>query len=195
MPCRRQCCGRCAQFNTVKKLLLILAICCTGCSDGSLNESKRDTEKVPNEDPVTPDMAEFRKLYPERYKIDYRLELATPDSVYHFFVRHYCLYDSLIIVPARYNFDTNEAFITHNFESEILITRNGETLVKKKVTKADFQSELFSSLDSFGVMLPPTCRVENEKLKMDYSISIPVTDVGLGVTLLVDTIGNFSIKK
>ncbi len=180
----------------MKCLFLVLTICCVACSSGSPTSNRHDTDKLPESpDAITPDLAEIRRLYPERYKTDYRVNLATPDSIYHFLVRHYCLYDSAVIVPSRYNFDTNAPFTTHNFETEILITRGEDTLVRKKVIKDDFRGNLFPALDSFGVMLPPTCKVNHSKLILEYSISVPVTDVGIGLTLLVDTMGNYSIQR
>lgn len=168
----------------------------TGCTGGAYNNNNTKIDTSADEPEIeTPDLREERDLYVKMYQADYRLSLATPDSNYHYFVRHHCLFDSAVVVPARYNFDTNREFVTHSFESEIIITRGNDTISNKRITKADFRSELHPSLDSFGVVLPPTCKVVNASLLMDYSISIPITDVGVGVTILVDTLGNISIRK
>ena len=143
------------------------------------------------DDFVGPDLEQIRKDFISEYDSTFETTLQT--GPYSFVVKHFCTFDSAITVPAGFNFDTGRPFRTHNFESTIFIIRDGDTLSTTSITKPLFHPFLFDALDSFAVLFDPSVALEDDSLKLFYSISIPVTDVGVGVALKMDTTGNYRI--
>jgi hypothetical protein len=94
-----------------------------------------------------------------------------------------------VTVPAKYYFDSNAPFRTHSFESRILVLSNEDTLINRKVTKSDFRSFLDTSLQDYGLLIFPNVNFSRPELVVNYSISIPLTDVGIGVRLIANEKG------
>ena len=91
--------------------------------------------------------------------------------------------DSGIVVPASYNFDTHKYFITHNFISNLTLLADEDTLFHKTISKALFDTSLDKNLRQYATLLYPEFFMTNDKIILHYSISIPVTDVGIGATI------------
>ena len=108
---------------------------------------------------------------------------------------YWCTMDSGIVVPAKYNFDTNKDFVTHNFISDLVTLSDKDTLFKKRITKSTFDTLLESSLKKDATLLYPTLTIKNDSIEIHYSISIPVTDVGIGVKIKFDKNGKYVIGR
>ena len=103
--------------------------------------------------------------------------------------------DSGLIIPAKYSFDTHKDFVTHNFKSELILLLDKDTLFKKQITKGTFDKLLYSDLRDYATLLYPDFYIKNDSIEIHYSISIPVTDVGIGVTIKFDKKGNYTIEE
>ncbi|UII26133.1 hypothetical protein LVD15_22955 [Fulvivirga maritima] len=103
-------------------------------------------------------------------------------------LKHYCLFDSAVVLPNKYIWgsDSLQQFITHNYVTDIVVTNLLDTLVKQTASKQDFQ--LSEELKKYGVLKKPHFRrvdsLTNE-LILHYSISIPITDIGVGKELRI----------
>ncbi|MGZ3761560.1 MAG: hypothetical protein ACXVAY_18665 [Mucilaginibacter sp.] len=105
-------------------------------------------------------------------------------------LRHYCTYDNKISLPARnlkiYNLSK---FHTHDFISALEVTINAKVVFKGLIKKDDFEKLLDDELRKYAVLLDPTVELSNNSLSIQYSISVPLSDVGKGFTLNIDTLG------
>jgi hypothetical protein len=109
--------------------------------------------------------------------------------------RYWCTMDSSILVPAQYNFDTNKDFRTHGFISDLVVLSTQDTLFRKQITKSTFDSLIDISLKKYATLLFPDFSIENDSIKIDYSITIPATDVGKGVYIKFGKNGNYRIGQ
>jgi len=111
---------------------------------------------------------------------------------------YWCTMDSSIIVPAKYNFDTDKDFVTHDFISDLTVLSGKDTVFKKHITKATFNN-LLDTLDTplkkYATLLGPTVSINRDSIQIYYSISIPVTDVGIGVNIKFDKNGKSVIGQ
>ena len=110
--------------------------------------------------------------------------------------RHYCLLDSGITVPLKYVslYGLNQ-FVTHNFESRLIIKKNSKEIVDRKFIKKQFDDYLDEPLKKYGVLLYPEITVESNHLEINYSVSIPLTDIGTRIEMIVGNEGEIEIKK
>jgi len=114
---------------------------------------------------------------------------------YRILFRHYCLMDSSIRVPAKYNFDTNKDFVTHNFVSKLTLLYANDTLFHKEISKSMFNSFLDSNLKKYASLSFTDFNLIKDSIKIDYSISIPATDVGMGASISFSKNGNYRISQ
>jgi len=105
----------------------------------------------------------------------------------------YCTYDHQISLPKRYlTLYHLKKFVTHNFVTYVLMKINNKTIFDGLVRKEDFYDVLKDSeeLKKYGVLFDsPTPKIENGMLSLFYSITIPLTDVGGGFTIRIDSLG------
>ena len=113
------------------------------------------------------------------------------EVIFHYF----STIDSGLTVPAKYNFDTKKDFVTHNFISDLILLSDKDTLFKKQITKSTFDNLLDTSLKKYTTLLYPNFYIKNDSIEIHYSISIPVTDVGIGVNIKFDKKGNYVIGQ
>ncbi|MHA4847654.1 hypothetical protein ACX0G7_26040 [Flavitalea antarctica] len=164
---------------------------------------KGDSKKVADTVASTDDAAggeekpDYRKEFIDEYAKTLSIDtsFSTKKRTYTVLFRHLCSWDSALVVPAKYNYDTGSDFKTHNFHSELTVLEGVDTAFKKVITKDDFKSLLDPALESYGTLLFPTLRFRNDSIEVKYSISIPVTDVGIPVIIQFDTEGKSTIKQ
>lgn len=108
---------------------------------------------------------------------------------------YWCTMDSSILVPAKYNFDTDKNFVTHNFISDLKVLSDKDTIFKKHITKSTFDNLIDTTLKKYATLLFPNFSIDNDSIKIEYSITIPVTDVGTGVYIKFDKGGNYVIGQ
>ena len=75
------------------------------------------------------------------------------------------------------------------------VLKSGDTAFKKTITKKDFNSLLYTALKSYATLTDPTLKIKNDSIRLFFSVSIPVTDVGIGVAIQFDKKGNFTLEK
>jgi hypothetical protein len=145
-----------------------------------------DSSKHVDEE-VEPALADIMSGYLAEYKNDHHFDttLTIGNDVYHIVFKHTCMFDSAVILPAKYvSLYRLQQFVTHNFTSVVSIYKNNNLAVERHITKDLFRPQAGSSLAQYGVLLYPYIKIsENSFLKIDYSLSIPLTDVGLGVSV------------
>jgi len=179
-------------------------------STGSVSDSKvsaiKDTttrvkhdlhEDTAEENPGG-DLTSIYNEYVDHYKKPCKI-----DSVFTFgadtfqmHLKHYCLMDSAIKVPKKYvHMYKLDSFVTHNFATVIRLDKNSKTIFKRTVYKNDFEKFLYPQLKEYGALLCPEMNLSNNTIELDYSISIPLTDVGVGVAMVMNPDGTITYKN
>ncbi|MBO9203992.1 MULTISPECIES: hypothetical protein [Niastella] len=94
---------------------------------------------------------------------------------------HNCTGDSFPL-PAKY-LETYklDRFTGHSLKSDIAVKKNGVNVLNKRIEKGDFESLIDGNLKEYGVLLYPHIGAVGDTIYIDYSISIPLTDIGIGV--------------
>ena len=93
--------------------------------------------------------------------------------------------DSAIKVPKNYvDIYKLDSFVTHNFVTILRLEKNNKTIIQRRVYKRDFEKFLFQQLKKYGALLCPSLDLSNGTIDLDYSISIPLTDIGTGIMIL-----------
>jgi hypothetical protein len=103
-------------------------------------------------------------------------------------LNHSCTGDSFLL-PAKY-IETYKLprFMAHNLKTDIVIEKDGVSILDKRIIKKDFESVADQSLNQYAVLLYPILKQTGDSIYIDYSLSIPLTDVGIAVraTILKD---------
>lgn len=132
-------------------------------------------------------------------------EEVSPDAIDSSFIlngencklhfKHYCLMDSIIKVPKKYLEPYGmDLFVTHNFASAVKVEKNSMVVVDTILYKKSFQKYLDDNLKSCGVLLYPTVNTSDGTIEINYSISIPLTDIGVAVGMNIDKKGKLTFK-
>ena len=116
----------------------------------------------------------------------------------HIHEKYYCLHDSSLIIPKKYLWggDKSKDFVTHNFASKIVVVKNADTILNKIFKKSDFNSALQEEEKQHAILFDPGFEGYSQKyngIVFGYSISIPLTDVGVPAYILVDKSGKYRI--
>jgi len=115
-------------------------------------------------------------------------------------LKYYCLHDSSLTVPEKYMEPWGEkdpkGFVTNNFASKIIILKNKDTVFNKIIKKNIFNGILEDPLKKYAVLL--TCDYEGYnkaagEFAFRYSITIPMTDVGVPASIVVDKTGHYRV--
>ncbi|SEP30053.1 hypothetical protein [Mucilaginibacter sp. OK283] len=168
-----------------------------------LGITKTDTSRKPKlnprlEDDPTPTLKSILhdelKHHHEITKVDTLFVLKQGDTL-KVKLRHYCTYDGKINLPPRYlRMYGLKKFKTHNFITALLVKRNSKLIFKGFIKKDDFLHLLDDSLKKYGVLLFPNVEFDQDNLNIQYSISIPLTDVGRGFTLTISKLGEKTVR-
>lgn len=113
--------------------------------------------------------------------------------------KYYCLFDSSIIVPGKYNLDdTTKTFRTHNFAEYITIIIDGDTAIRKTITKQIFENTLPTYLKDYAVLHGPQFEGYNSEMgtfDFNFSISVPLSDVGEARKLTILKSGQMKVSN
>ena len=113
--------------------------------------------------------------------------------------KYYCLFDSSIVVPGKYNLDdTTKSFRTHNFAEDVTIVIDGDTTIRKTITKQLFTSTLPQYLKKYAVLHEPQFEGydgESETFDFNFSISVPLSDVGEARKLTIRKDGTVKVSN
>src|SRR5262249_40551123 len=98
--------------------------------------------------------------------------------------RHYCTNDSLLELPKDIlDIYKLKKFTTSNFVSS-LVVRSRDTVVLDTIIRSDlFYRYADPRLKTYGVLFYGGRDFLPGRLNIDYSLSIPLSDVGIGVHL------------
>jgi len=188
-----------------KVLIIFLSVFTfTSCGQYATNKIEHSTKdtSIGITEEVTPDIKKLRQDYILRYRkpIEFQsFNKGKQDEKIKVCGKYYCLFDSAIIVPGKYNFDdTTKNFITHNFAEDVVLISNGDTVLKKTITKKDFMEKLPQYLKDYAVIYDPKFEgYDNDKdvFNFSFSVSIPLTDVGQLMNLSLKRNGQIFITK
>jgi hypothetical protein len=190
--------------DIIRVLIYFIFFTLIGCSSESpKTSSPTDTTKSATKADTTGQQdndidfrQEFISLYQTPILID--TSFVGNDKKYEVIFHHFCTMDNRLIVPAMYNFDTNKDFVTHNFASDLTVIVNKDTAFKKHITKATFKSlldKLDTPLIKYATLLYPILEISSDSIQIHYSISIPVTDIGIRADIKFDKKGNYVIGQ
>lgn len=111
---------------------------------------------------------------------------------------YYCLHDSSLSVPKKYLWggDTTKNFVTNNFASKLIVIHNRDTVFNKIFYKADFNQVISGQLKKYAILFNPDYlgySKEKQEFAIGFSISIPLTDVGVPAYIVIDKKGNYRV--
>jgi hypothetical protein len=95
---------------------------------------------------------------------------------------------SSYLLPNKYLQEVQlDSFRAWNMTSIIKVMVNGKALSEITLTKDNFAPLLDNSLRKYGILMyPEVDKIDKSGVAIDYSISIPFTDVGIGVVAKVE---------
>ncbi len=199
-------------------ILLFMCLFFVQCSNTKTNQDKhadhnsaRDSidrqmlmEERPEEEDDTPSFDEDRRRYIQSYdkieKIDTTVKIGSGETL-HLYTSYYCLYDSSLIIPRKYVFDdkgkyVGKPFLTHNFKSKIILVYKQDTVFNQDIDKKVFKNYLTPELKKYGIILSPELESINaDGIKLGYSISIPVTDLGVYCSVFISKTGLVKVSS
>ena len=154
-------------------------------------------------DDITPSQAEERKRLEGTYD-----NVEVIDTVFDsgkerisLRVKYYCLKDSNIVIPKRYYDAENPTdFVTHPFAADVVFIRGTDTLLNKQFTAKEFypffKDPFVGALKKYGSLLEPGVwhRDNEDSFDVSYSLSIPATDLGIPVGVIIQKNGDYKIK-
>lgn len=184
-------------------LSVVMILVFASCMEITSNKTPNISDSVNKlEEEITPDIKKLRQEYIHNYSKELQFEDSVAGKNNENLVitgKYYCLFDSAIVVPPKYNLDdTTKSFTTHNFAVDILIKSNGNTNIKKTITKKYFFEKLPQHLQNFGIILEPVFDNYDTDADIFYfriSISIPLTDVGQSMEFSLNRNGEVTAIK
>jgi hypothetical protein len=122
----------------------------------------------------------------------------------HLHLKYYCLKNIDLLVPKHY--DLNEKnpkdFLTHPFVANILLINKKDTVLNKQFKADDFypffKDNFGGGLKKYGSLgLPEFSRrnMKKSQIVLYCNISIPVTDLALGLSLIISNDGSYKIVE
>lgn len=96
-----------------------------------------------------------------------------------------CLFDSSLLIPKKYvDIYGFESFKTHNFEANLILFKNRIKILDDKITKSKFANQIDESLKRYATLFYPYIKIEDSIIKVHFSVSIPLTDVGVATAYI-----------
>lgn len=162
-------------------------------------QSKR--EELSKNELNSADFSALRKDYVSGYNRAVTFDtviICNQKERFHLKSSYYCLFDDGINLPGKYVWeDTTKSFTTHNFCHKVQIVLNEDTIFNKTISRNDFLYHLYPALQNYAVLMEPSFSFNqiDQVFEFSYSLSIPVTDVGLAIKLSTDKSGNIRVKQ
>jgi hypothetical protein len=198
--------------------ILAAAIFLSGCNDAAeqpKQASADTTTKTASTSPIpasdTPstssDEVGISEEYLKEFYADYIKSYSTPFNIdtsftigndtFNLTMQHRCLMDSAIIVPGSYylKFYGFDSLLTHNFITSVRLSKNGNIILNRDITKEDFNKFMFENLNKYAVLRFPDFRLVSDSIFLSYSITIPLTDVGIGAHAKIDKDGKIAFAQ
>ena len=172
----------------LKTYLLCLTL--VACTNGQ-QDSNSLASKTPDSTDSGINLKQIRQDFLSTYSKPITIDTTFywHDTLYKAVFTHFSTMDSDLTVPAKYNFDINKDFVTHNFKSQLVIIKDADTLLTRDITKQTFKEYLTPELACCSTLLFPTLYIQGDTIELGYNLAIPVTDVGIRVAVKFDTKG------
>jgi hypothetical protein len=190
--------------------LLFISLIYTGCNDASTTVQKDGIDLTKKDSSSTVNVVQDRDEYQEEQEINNMLSEMThicetpvvkdtvfiigSDSISLAF-NHSCTGDSFLL-PSKY-IETYkmDRFMAHSLKSDVIIEKNGVRILDKRIEKKDFGSLVDGDLKKYAVLLYPNLGITGDTIYINYSISVPLTDVGIGVRASILKDGSIQYGK
>lgn len=160
---------------------------------------KSDSKKIDsgsvNSINLTKVLQDYVKGYKDTTKVDTSFDYNGENLKISF--SHYCTFDSSLHLPSKYvGIYGLKEFTTHSFKSALKISSGeSEVIVDTVISKEIFKEKIFEEEKLYGALLYPNLSFSEKGLTVDYSISVPLTDVGVSVSLWCGYNGKLIVKK
>ena len=202
----------------MKRLIFVLVfITIVGCNSESAKKSL-DTV-LTNKKETSSDADSLADLPPSQAQDRERLsrsydDVKRVDSIFingadtlKFHMKYYCLKNIDLIIPKFYeepgeNDKKAMDVSTHPFVFDIVLVSNRDTVLNKnfdvKGFDPFFKDNFGGGLKKYGTIIEPYLsrqRKDKNQITVGFSISIPTTDLGIGMKLILDKSGNYQIPK
>jgi len=188
-------CNALKQLTIVFLLLVVFTACNSEAGERAVKtvEPKKEVDNG-NENELNAILADFMQMNDRPYVCDTLLVIDKDSFIVS--IKHLQIEGDSIVVPKKYvEMYKLESFSTSGFETSVTIKRNGKLIFKRSILKDDFQQYLDSSLKSYAVLLYPYIATKDGHIELHHSISIPLTDVGIGVTTMIDKNGAVEFRR
>jgi hypothetical protein len=111
---------------------------------------------------------------------------------------YYCLHDSSLVIPKHYLWggDKTKNFTANTFATKVIVINNRDTVLNKVFKRIDFDSALWDRLRRYAIIFSADYVGYNKakhEFALGYSITIPLTDVGVSAAITVNKKGNYKI--
>lgn len=148
----------------------------------NLKVAKEDADDMPSLKEILED---YIKSYNESVKIDTSFQYQ--DKKLRIQFSYYCTFDSSVHVPELYTrIYGMKVFTTHTFVSSLKLEWGDRLITDTLITKKMFDNVIFKEERLNGVLFGPNIRFMRNKMVIHYSISIPLTDVGVPAYAVCD---------
>lgn len=136
---------------------------------------------------------DFKSQYSKNYNVDTMFTRGADSFKLAFTYK--CLFDNGLSIPEKYvGIYGFKNFKAHNFVANLVLYKNGGKIVDDKITKSKFTNQIDESLKQYGDLLYPSLKIEDSVIKVHFSISIPLTDVGVGTNYIAQLNGQTYTK-
>lgn len=189
----------------ILSLLIIVLISCKNTSNQTtasiknvdtvheVSQKKEDEGEAEAEPDLNTILSDYKEMAGKTFIEDTILTIE--NDTFRISLKHYPLADSLVIVPKKYvGIYKLDSFTTPGFKTSVTIVKDGKTILQREISKNDFQEFLAPALKNYAVLLYPYVSSVNNHIELHYSISVPLTDVGIGVGAIVDKDGGVEFK-
>lgn len=158
-----------------------------------VSQKKEDEGEAEAEPDLNTILSDYKEMAGKTFIEDTILTIE--NDTFRISLKHYPLADSLVIVPKKYvGIYKLDSFTTPGFKTSVTIVKDGKTILQREISKNDFQEFLAPALKNYAVLLYPYVSSVNNHIELHYSISVPLTDVGIGVGAIVDKDGGVEFK-
>ncbi|MCW3467949.1 hypothetical protein [Chitinophaga nivalis] len=147
-------------------------------NDSLTNKVHNKVSSTIDEDSM--ELVNIYKTYQQNYDAAIKIDTAFvfKESKVKVDFQYYCLHDSSLRLPAKYTEMYGiKDFVTHQFESTLKVRINDQPVLEI-IRKKMFEDTIPVALKKYGVLLYPVLTIGKDHVAIDYSLAIPLTDVG-----------------
>ena len=161
--------------------------------DSIVNDYKREADSIN----IQREHLAKMKMMSRENEVSFGKKINMAGDTLDIYFSHISSSDS-VNVSSDYYFDKKE-FQTLDYYSQIYIKRDHSSLDTIYIEKQNFDTNniLTEELLTKGVLFYSKFKGVNDefKIRINYSITIPATDIGIGVYILIDSVNNVSYHE